>query len=365
MRNAELMKSRRATQLRTPNSEFRIKGGPSYRTAGVDVEGADAWLARMRPLIRSTRRPGVLSDRGQFAGLFRLAASRLRDPVLVASTDGVGTKLKVAQLVEPVGRHPERSRRMGAHEAIGVDAVAMNTNDVLVFGAQPLFFLDYIAVGRLQPVLMSRVLRGIVRGCRQSGCALLGGETAEMPGIYGPGEYDVAGFCVGAVERARLIDGSTVRAGDAIVGLASSGVHANGFSLVRRVLTRAQLLRLSRQLLTPTRIYVRPVLAALRAIPIHAIAHITGGGLSRRLPSLVAGRRGLRADLIPERWRIPGIFHAIQEAGGLARDEMMATFNMGIGMALVVRPRDAGRVMQLMRRSGVPAWTIGAIERSE
>ena len=342
----------RVSQSSILNPQSTIARGVTYRTSGVDIDAADAWLSRMRPLIRSTRRPGVLSDRGQFAGLFRLAASRLRDPVLVASTDGVGTKLKVAQLA-------------GRHEAIGVDAVAMNTNDVLVFGAQPLFFLDYIAVGRLQPVLMSRVLRGIVRGCRQSGCALLGGETAEMPGVYGPGEYDVAGFCVGAVERARLIDGSTVRAGDAIVGLASSGVHANGFSLVRRVLTRAQLLRLSRQLLTPTRIYVRPVLAALRAIPIHAIAHITGGGLSRRLPSLVAGRRGLRAGLIPERWRIPSIFHAIQEAGGLARDEMMATFNMGIGMALVVRPRDAGRVMQLMRRSGVPAWTIGAIERSE
>jgi len=355
----------RVSQSKIQNPKSKIARGVTYRTSGVDIDAADAWLARMRPLIRSTRRPGVLSDRGQFAGLFRLAALRLRDPVLVASTDGVGTKLKVAQLVEPVGRHPERSRRMGAHEAIGVDAVAMNTNDVLVFGAQPLFFLDYIAVGRLQPALMSRVLRGIVRGCRQSGCALLGGETAEMPGIYGPGEYDVAGFCVGAVERARLIDGSTVRAGDAIVGLASSGVHANGFSLVRRVLTRAQLIRLKHQLLAPTRIYVKPVLAARRQVPIHAIAHITGGGLSRRLPSLVAGHRGLRADLILERWRIPGIFRAIQEAGGLARDEMMATFNMGIGMALVVRPRDAGRVMQLMRRAGVPAWTIGAIERSE
>jgi len=253
---------------------------------------------------------------------------------------------------------------MGAHEAIGVDAVAMNTNDVLVFGAQPLFFLDYLAVGRLQPGLMSEVLRGIIRGCRQSGCALLGGETAEMPGVYGRGEYDVAGFCVGVVERAKLIDGSAVRAGDAVIGLASSGVHANGFSLVRRVLTRAQLIRLSRQLLAPTRIYVKPVLAALRQASIHAIAHITGGGLSRRLPSLVAGRRGLRVRLIVESWRMPSIFRAIQEAGHLSHHEMMRTFNMGVGMALVVRPRDAGRVTQLMRRAGVPAWTIGAIEQA-
>lgn len=324
----------------------------TYRSVGVDIDAADAWLARMRPLIRSTHRPGILSDRGQFAGLFRLAALRLRDPVLVASTDGVGTKLKVAQLA-------------GQHEAIGVDVVAMNTNDVLVYGAQPLFFLDYLAVGRLQPALMSSVLRGIVRGCRQSGCALLGGETAEMPGVYGRGEYDVAGFCVGVVERAKVIDGSAVRAGDAVIGLASSGVHANGFSLVRRVLTRAQLMRLKHQLLAPTRIYVKPVLAALRQASIHAIAHITGGGLSRRLPSLVAGRRGARVRLISESWRMPSIFRAIQEAGQLSHDEMMRTFNMGVGMALVVRPRDAGRVTQLMRRAGVPAWTIGAIERSE
>ena len=223
----------------------------TYRQSGVDVEGANAWLSRMRPLIRSTHGAGVLADRGRFAGLFRLAGLRLRDPVLVASTDGVGTKLKVAQLTR-------------SHEAIGVDVVAMNTNDVLVYGARPLFFLDYIAVGRLQPALMSSLLRGIVLGCRRSGCALLGGETAEMPGVYRRGEYDVAGFCVGVVERVQLIDGSRVRAGDAVVGLASSGVHANGFSLVRRVFTPAQLSRLRRPLLAPTRIYVKPVLRVMR-----------------------------------------------------------------------------------------------------
>ncbi len=321
-----------------------------YRAAGVDIEGAEAWLARMRPLMRSTQRAGVLPDRGQFAGLFQLRGLRMRDPVLVASTDGVGTKLKVAQLV-------------GRHEGIGVDVVAMNTNDVLVYGAAPLFFLDYLAVGRLQPELMSRVMRGIVRGCRDSGCALLGGETAELPGVYGPGEYDLAGFCVGAVERARLIDGSRVRAGDAIIGLASSGVHANGFSLVRRVLSRAQLMRYHQQLLAPTRIYVRPVLRALAAVPIHAIAHITGGGLSRRLSSLVAAQRGLAARLRPGRWPVPPMFRVIQAAGGLGPHEMMRTFNMGIGMALACAARDAARLVRLMQRARVPAWSIGTIER--
>ncbi len=327
------------------------RNGVTYRRAGVDVEGADAWLARMRPLIRTTRRPEILSDQGQFAGLFRLASSGVRDPVLVASTDGVGTKLKVAQLAN-------------AHEAIGVDVVAMNTNDVLVYGAQPLFFLDYLAVGSLQPTLMSSLLRGVVRGCRLSGCALLGGETAEMPGVYRRGEYDVAGFCVGVVEHSKLIDGSQVKADDAIIGLASSGVHANGFSLVRKVLTSSQLKRYSRQLLTPTRIYVKPVLRALAHIPIHAMAHITGGGIARRLPSLVSSRRGLHARLVPGSWRVPPIFHVIQRAGQLTAKEMHATFNMGVGMALVCAAQDAPRLRRLMRASGVTAWQIGTIERS-
>ena len=314
----------------------------------MDVEGVEAWLRRMRPMMRSTWRNGLLPDRGQFAGLFRLKPLKLRDPVLVASTDGVGTKLKVAQLVN-------------AHEGIGIDAVAMNTNDVLVYGARPLFFLDYLAIGAIQPAVMSAVLRGIVRGCRLSGCTLLGGETAEMPGVYGPGEYDVAGFCVGAVERRRLIDGSAVRAGDAIVGLASSGVHANGFSLVRRALSRAQLRRFARQLLMPTRIYVQPVLQALRRLPVAAIAHVTGGGIARRIPSLVARRPGLRAELFEGSWPVPKIFTVIQEAGRIRTAEMRSTFNMGIGMALVCRSRDARRLIGLMRRTGVPAWTIGTI----
>ncbi len=323
----------------------------TYRSSGVDVAAAESWLAKNRSLIRSISRPEVLPDRGQFAGLFRLASLRLRDPVLVASTDGVGTKLKVAQAA-------------GAHEAIGIDVVAMNVNDIVIYGAQPLFFLDYLAVGKIQPAIMTPLLRGIVEGCRQSGCALLGGETAEMPGVYRSGEYDVAGFCVGVVERSRIINGSRVRAGDRILGLASSGVHANGFSLVRRVFSKSQLVRLRRELLTPTRIYVTPLLEVLEHVDVHAIAHITGGGLARRLPSLIpTSRRQLQAHVTPGSWPVPPIFQAIQDAGGVTMDEMMGTFNMGIGMALACAPHDVARMTQIMRRAEIPTWVIGTIER--
>ncbi|MBI4343609.1 MAG: phosphoribosylformylglycinamidine cyclo-ligase [Candidatus Omnitrophica bacterium] len=322
----------------------------TYKRAGVNIRAADAWLHGMRRLIRSTQGAGVLPDLGQFAGLFQLNG-QLREPVLVASTDGVGTKLKIAQLADK-------------HQGIGVDVVAMNVNDILTYGARPLFFLDYLAMGRLMPSVMSPLLRGVVAGCRESGCALLGGETAEMPGVYGAGEYDIAGFCVGVAERSRLIDGSQVRGGDVIVGLASSGVHSNGLALVRKVFTKTQLLRHSRQLLIPTRIYVKPVLAALEQVRVNAIAHVTGGGLSRRIPSLVLRARGVRALLRPGSWPVPAIFRTIQEAGRLSEPVMMSTFNMGIGMALVCRRRDAGRLVQLMIRARVPAWIIGAIERT-
>jgi phosphoribosylformylglycinamidine cyclo-ligase len=303
----------------------------------------------MRATIRTTQGPEVLKDLGAFGGLFRLPTRRFREPVLVASTDGVGTKLKLV-------------RTAVDYEAIGIDAVAMNVNDVLVYGAQPLFFLDYLAVGKLRPSLMNPLLRGIVQGCRHSGCALLGGETAEMPGVYANGDYDVAGFCVGVVERAKLIDGSRVRAGDAIVGLASSGIHANGFSLVRRALSTAQLARWHRQLMVPTRIYVKPVLRLLVQVPVHAMVHVTGGGLSRRLPGLVSRHRGLRVRLLPGSWRVPRIFQRIQDTGRIAEAEMRATFNMGIGLALACRAGDAGRVVRFMRRAGISAWKIGTVE---
>ena len=322
--------------------------GATYRQAGVDIAATDRWLARLKPLIRATHGPGVLPDRGQFASLFDLSSRRLRDPVLVSSTDGVGTKLKVAQLV-------------GDHASIGIDVVAMNVNDVVVYGAQPLFFLDYIAVGTVTPTLLSVLLRGIARGCRQSGCALIGGETAEMPGVYQRGEYDVAGFCVGAAPRRELIDGSQVRDGDAVVGLASSGVHANGFSLVRRVFSLAELRRLKRQLLTPTRIYVKPILAVARRFPITAMAHVTGGGLARRLPSLVAAKPTLSVRWSPGAWTIPTVFRTIQAAGRIQLQEMYATFNMGIGMALTCRRSHASSIIRLLARQGVRAWPIGTV----
>ncbi len=326
-------------------------GAVTYRNAGVDVTGTDAWLSRMKPVVRSTWRGSVLPDLGQFAGLFRLKSLKLKDPVLVSSTDGVGTKLKVAQLA-------------GNHQAIGIDAVAMNTNDVLVYGAQPIFFLDYLAVGKLQPRLMSQLLKGVAEGCRQSGCALLGGETAEMPGVYKDGEYDIAGFCVGVVEQKQIIDGSQVRARDVVIGLGSSGVHANGFSLVRKVFSAAELRRWKKTLLAPTRIYVKPVQEALKTVPIRAIAHITGGGLARRIPSLVSRAKGLRVAVHQGSWTAPAIFGRIAAAGNISDEEMAKTFNMGIGMALVCRKADASRVLAIMKRWHVPSWIVGTIERS-
>lgn len=320
----------------------------TYKSAGVNIAAADAWLARMQGPIRSTHGPEVLKDLGAFAGLFRPPVKRFRDPVLVSSTDGVGTKIKAAQLTNH-------------HACIGIDAVAMNTNDVLVYGAQPMFFLDYIAVGHIQPAMMSALLNGIIDGCRQSGCALVGGETAEMPGVYPEGEYDVAGFCVGIVDRAKIIDGRHVRAGDVVIGLASSGIHANGFSLVRRVMSSSTLIKHRRLVMVPTRIYVKPVLAALKEVPIHSIVHVTGGGLTRRLPRLVSNAPTLNVKLDSWSWRVPPVFHAVQEAGQIATDDMLKTFNMGIGMALTCRPKDAERLVQGLRRFHVPAWPIGVI----
>ncbi len=323
----------------------------TYRAAGVNVAAADQLLHRLAPVFRTTRRAEVLPDLGHFAGLFALR--RYRQPVLVASTDGVGTKLKVGAL-------------LNAHAALGIDAVAMNVNDVLTTGAEPLFFLDYVATGRLAGSPLPALLRGIARGCRESGCALLGGETAEMPGCYAPGEYDVAGFCVGVVERSRLIDGSRVRAGNVVVGLASSGLHANGFSLVRRVVPEAAMRRAPwRTLLrVPTRLYVRPVLDVVRHVPVSAMAHITGGGLERRLPSLVARAPGLSVAWDAGAWPRPRVFRALAALGRLEEAEMFRTFNMGIGFALVCRARDAAVVQRRLAHWRVASWVIGRITRS-
>ena len=329
---------------------MRARRRLTYRRAGVDIAAADRVIHRFQPLIRATRRPEVLPDLGQFAGLFALR--RYRQPVLVASTDGAGTKVKVARV-------------LGAHEAIGVDAVAMNVNDVLTTGAEPLFVLDYFATGRLAGSPLPAVLRGVIRACRESGCALLGGETAEMPSCYAPGDYDVAGFCVGVVERRALIDGSRVRAGDVVIGLASNGVHANGFSLVRRIISKEAMRRAPwrRWLAAPTRLYVRPVLDVLRRAPIHAMVHVTGGGLARRLPALVRRAPGLVVQWDASSWPQPAVFTRLAAEGGIGDAEMFRTFNMGIGFALACRAADARRVQQRLARHRVPSWVIGRIAR--
>ncbi|MBI4354834.1 MAG: phosphoribosylformylglycinamidine cyclo-ligase [Candidatus Omnitrophica bacterium] len=319
----------------------------TYKRAGVDVEAADRFVDRIKPLVASTRRPEVVSGLNQFGGLFAL--KQYRRPLLVASADGVGTKLKLAQLV-------------GRYDTIGIDAVAMNVNDILCFGAEPLFFLDYLACGKLAPSAMTAIVRGMAKGCREAGCALLGGETAEMPGVYQPGEYDIAGFALGVVEKSRLIDGRSVRRGDVIIGLASSGVHSNGFALVHRVFSTAQLRRHAAELLRPTRIYVRPVLDVARHVKVKALAHVTGGGLARRLPSLVSrAKAGLRIYLDRSAWRMPEVFRRIQRTGRLTPSEVERTFNCGIGMALVCRPKDVERVQGILRKHHVNSWVIGHV----
>jgi phosphoribosylformylglycinamidine cyclo-ligase len=308
-------------------------GGLSYRDAGVDIaRGADL-VERIKPGARATDRRGVIGGLGGFGGLFDLAACGYRDPILVSSTDGVGTKLLLAL-------------ELGRHDTIGIDLVAMCVNDVLVQGAEPLLFLDYFATGTLDVDTAATVVAGIARGCREAGCALLGGETAEMPGMYPAGHYDLAGFCVGAVERDRLLDGSAVRAGDVLLGLASSGVHSNGYSLVRAILDRSGAAlgqacgarSLGDTLLEPTRLYVKSLLPQLAGGTIHAMAHITGGGLTENVPRVLPA--GVAAEIDLDAWTLPPVFAWLAAAGGVGESELLRTFNCGIGMVLVV-PREA------------------------
>jgi phosphoribosylformylglycinamidine cyclo-ligase len=313
-----------------------------YREAGVDVEAGRAFVQQIRSLVESTRRPEVLGKFGGFSGMFQLP-SGYREPVLVSGTDGVGTKLKLAQQCD-------------RHDTVGIDLVAMCVNDVLTCGAEPLFFLDYLATSRLNPQELVQVVAGITEGCRQSGCALLGGETAEMPGFYQPGEYDLAGFCVGIVEKSQILDGSQVQIGDVAIGLASAGVHSNGFSLVRKILESVNLggpLRVSlgdrpagltqtlgETLLTPTRIYVKSVLAARRSgLEIHGMAHITGGGLPENLPRCLGENQSVRIEA--GSWSLLPIFDWLAQQGDVARQDMFNTFNMGIGFVLLVPPSAA------------------------
>lgn len=339
-----------------PHSE----GGLTYAAAGVDIEAGEEAVRRIRVYAEATYTPNVIGGIGGFGGLFQVPSGYV-SPVLVAATDGVGTKVILA-------------RQAGRLETVGIDLVAMSVNDVLTLGARPLFFLDYIATGRLLPEEIERLVKGVADGCQMADCALLGGEMAEMPGLYAPGDFDLAGFCVGIVERARIIDGSCVEPGDVILGLASSGVHSNGYSLVRRILeSRGLSLEdrlplssrpLSDLLLEPTRIYVKSVLALLeREVPIHAMAHITGGGLGGNVSRVIPA--GLSARLHVNSWEVPALFRTLQELGHVSDEEMFRTFNMGIGF-VVVLPRDcAAHATRLLSSLGEQVIRLGRIVRGK
>jgi phosphoribosylformylglycinamidine cyclo-ligase len=320
--------------------------GLSYRDAGVDMDAGDALVEAIKPFARRTMRPEVLAGIGGFGALCRIP-KKYRSPVLVSGTDGVGTKLKLAF-------------ELGKHDTIGIDLVAMSVNDVLVQGAEPLFFLDYFACGKLDLETSKSVIKGIAAGCEQAGCALIGGETAEMPGMYPAGEYDLAGFCVGVVERSRILDGKRIAAGDVILGLASSGPHSNGYSLIRKILEKERPDFVAK-LLEPTRIYVKPVLELLRRVPVKGLAHITGGGLTGNVPRILPKRT--RAVIRKASWPRPEVFQWLQRAGDVAEDEMHRVFNCGIGMVVVVAQADAKRAMQRLRASGETVYAIGTIEK--
>jgi phosphoribosylformylglycinamidine cyclo-ligase len=331
----------------------------TYRDAGVDIDEGDRLVSRIRPMVRTTHRKEVLGDIGSFAGFFRFPARKYRDPVLVSGTDGVGTKVKVAAMA-------------GKLDTVGIDLVAMCVNDILVHGAEPLFFLDYYATGRLSADDGARVVSGVAEGCRQAGCALLGGETAEMPSVYARGDFDLAGFAVGAVDRRDIVDGRGVRPGDALLGLASSGLHSNGYSLARKAVFELLGKRIhqrvpewgatvAEELLRPTRIYVKPVQSLLRKTRVLGMAHITGGGITGNLPRSLP--RGVTAAIDRSSWAVPPVFRTICRAARLPEDEAFRTFNMGLGMILVVRPGDADRSVAHFRRSGVPAVVVGEIRK--
>ncbi len=328
--------------------------GLSYRDAGVDIDEGDALVEAIKPFAKRTLRPEVLAGIGGFGALMEIP-KKYRQPVLVSGTDGVGTKLKLAFA-------------LGRHDTVGIDLVAMSVNDVLVQGAEPLFFLDYFACGKLQTAVATEVIKGIARGCEFAGCALIGGETAEMPGMYPEGEYDLAGFCVGVVEKDRIINGRSIAPGDAVLGLASSGLHSNGFSLVRKIIERASPdlqadfhgRTLADTLMEPTRIYVKPVLALMQALPVKGLAHITGGGITGNVPRMLP--QGTRARIDAKSWPRPPLFDWLKKEGGVAEDEMHRVFNCGTGMAIVVGAEHAAQATKLLSDAGETVWTIGRIE---
>jgi len=333
----------------------------TYKDAGVDIDAGNHFVDLIKPLVKQTSRPEVLTDIGGFGGLFSLNSSKYQRPTLVAATDGVGTKLKIAFMLDK-------------HDTVGIDLVAMCVNDIIVQGAEPLFFLDYLATAKLSPEQAVEVVRGIAEGCQQANCALLGGETAEMPGMYSGGEYDLAGFSVGVVDNDKIIDGSTIATGDQIIGIASTGLHSNGFSLARKILLETLHLDLATQpddldnplgqeLLTPTRIYVKSVLNLIKTFDIKGIAHITGGGLLENIPRILPHR--CKAVINKGSWEKPAIFELLRQGGHIPEEEMYRTFNYGIGMILVVSPDNVEEIIGRLAGLGDKAYLIGEINKAE
>ncbi|MBN1869117.1 MAG: phosphoribosylformylglycinamidine cyclo-ligase [Candidatus Omnitrophica bacterium] len=318
----------------------------TYKTSGVDIDKANAFLKVIKGDAASTFGGSVIQRPGAFGGLFALMKNQYRDPVLVSSTDGVGTKLLIAQALDK-------------HDTVGIDLVAMNVNDILCVGAKPLFFLDYIACGKLKINVLKDVIKGIAAGCRQAGCSLVGGETAEMPGMYRPDEYDLAGFAVGVVEKSKIIDGSAIKTGDQVIGLPSTGLHSNGFSLVRRVLSFKEQKKYAKELLTPTKIYAKEVLGLLERFSVHGMAHITGGAFYEKLTKILPKGKCVAVD--SESWPVPEIFHIIQNKGKIEKREMFRTFNMGVGMALVFDPKDIAAVCSYLRKKRIKHYKIGNV----
>jgi phosphoribosylformylglycinamidine cyclo-ligase len=330
----------------------------TYRDAGVDIDAGDQLVENIKPFAKRTLRKGVLAGIGGFGALFEIARERYREPVLVAGTDGVGTKLKLAF-------------ELNRHATIGIDLVAMSVNDILTHGAEPLFFLDYYACGKLDVATATEVVKGIAAGCETAGCALIGGETAEMPGMYPSGEYDLAGFAVGIVEKSRIIDGSAVAEGDALLGLAASGAHSNGYSLIRKIIAvkgidlsaRFHGRPLSDVILEPTRIYVKPVLKLVQSVAVKGLAHITGGGLIENVPRVLPEHLGARIER--SAWPMPPLFGWLKEQGNIADAELHRVFNCGIGMVVVVSAGDADAALKTLQSAGETAWRIGRVVKCE
>jgi phosphoribosylformylglycinamidine cyclo-ligase len=322
----------------------------TYKSSGVDIDKANRFVDDIKGMAKKTLKGGVLNRPGSFGALFQFDFSKFKNPVMVSSTDGVGTKLLLANLI-------------GKHDTVGIDMVAMNVNDVLCTGAQPLFFLDYLACGKLNPKVLKDVFKGIVKGCEQAGCALIGGETAEMPGMYKAEDYDLAGFTVGVVERDKLIDGSLIKCGDKVIGLPSSGPHSNGFSLIRKALSTVELKKYSKVLLEPTRIYVKNVLPVVKHFNVHGMAHITGGAFYEKLTKVLP--KGLCFAIHKHSWPVPRIFQLIQDKGRVPEHDMYKTLNMGIGFALIVAPKDVVSIQALLRQQKMDSFVIGDVVQDQ